>query len=128
MSRTQEKNTVVVGPARDISTAMIPTSPSEKKQSSTHNHKPQLGPQHRHHHDKVGKNGISYAVGLMRSIAYPLICLVNRKTHLVANMTLHVGIEEKWEVQRVYDSHFLAKGLTPVGILPCALGRQQHHG
>jgi hypothetical protein len=39
-------------------------------QSSTLNHKPQLGPQHRHHHDEVRKNGISDAVGLMRGIAY----------------------------------------------------------
>ncbi len=53
---------------------------------------PQLGPQHRHHHDEVWKNGISYAVGLMRSIAYCRIRLVNRKTAIVAKMTLHVGI------------------------------------
>jgi len=65
---------------------MIPTSSSEKKQSSTLNHKPQLSQQHRHH-DEVWKNGISYAVGLMRSIAYRRICLVNSKTAIVANMT-----------------------------------------
>jgi hypothetical protein len=35
MSRIQEKNTVVVRPARDISTAMIPTSPSEKTELGT---------------------------------------------------------------------------------------------
>jgi hypothetical protein len=61
-------------------------------QSSTLNHKPQLGPQHRHHQDEVRKNGISYAVGLMRSIAYCRIRLVNRKTSIVAKMTPHVGI------------------------------------
>ena len=64
-------------------------------QSSTLNHKPQLGPQHRHHHDEVRKNGISYAVGLMRSIAYHQICLVNRKTAIVAKMTPHVGISSE---------------------------------
>jgi hypothetical protein len=61
-------------------------------QSLTLNHKPQLGPQHRHHHDEVRKNGISYAVGLMQSIAYCWIRLVNRKTAIVAKMTPHVGI------------------------------------
>ncbi len=61
-------------------------------QSSTLNNKPQLGPQHRHHHDEVRKNGISYAVGLMRSIAYRRIRLVNRKTAIIARMTPHVGI------------------------------------
>ena len=71
---------------------MIPMSSSEKKQSSTLNHKPQLSPQHRHHHDEVWKNGISYAVGLIRSIAYRRIRLVNKKTAIVANMTFHVGI------------------------------------
>jgi hypothetical protein len=35
MSRIQEKITVVVGPAHDISTAMIPTSPSEKTELNT---------------------------------------------------------------------------------------------
>ncbi len=57
----------------------------------------------------------------MRSIVYPRIRLVNRKTDIVANMTLHVGIEEKWEVQCMYDPHFLAKGLKPMGLLPRAL-------
>jgi hypothetical protein len=66
-----------------------------KKQSSTLDHKPQLGPQHLHHHDKVRKNGISYAVGLMRSIAYRRIRLVNRKTAIIVKMTLHVGIRKK---------------------------------
>jgi hypothetical protein len=118
MSRIQEKNTLVVRPAHVMSTSMIPTSPSEKKQSSTHNQKPQLGPQHRHHHDKVRENGISYAVGLMRDIANCQICLVNRKTDIIASMTLHVGIEEIWEVQCMFDPHFLAKELTPMGLLP----------
>jgi hypothetical protein len=66
-----------------------------KKQSSTLNHKPQLGPQHRHHHDEVQKNGISYAVDLMQSITYRRICLVNRKTAIVAKMTPHVGIRSE---------------------------------
>ena len=90
---------------------------AKKKQSLTHNHRPQLGPQLRHHHDQVQKNWISYAVGLMWSITYPRICLVNRKTDIVAKMALHIGIEEKWEVQRMYDPHFLVKGLTPMGLL-----------
>ncbi len=64
-------------------------------QSSTLNHKPQLGPQHHHHHDEVRKNGIPYAVGLMRSIAYPRIRLVNRKTAIIAKMTPHVGISSE---------------------------------
>ncbi len=84
-----------------------------KNRAQHTNNKPQLGLQHRHHHDKVRTNGISYALGLMRSIAYCQICLVNRKTDIVANMTLHVGIEEKWKVQCMYDPHFLAKGLNP---------------
>ena len=57
--------------------------------------KPQLGPQHRRHHDEVRKNEISYTVGLMRSIAYRRICLVNRKTAIVAKMTPHVGISSE---------------------------------
>ena len=69
-----------------------------KKQSSTLNHKPQLGPEHRHCHDEFRKNEISYAVGLMRSIAHCWIRLVNRKTAIVAKMTLHVGIKSKREV------------------------------
>jgi hypothetical protein len=60
---------------------------------------------------------MSYAVGLMRSIAHCRICLVNRKTDIVANMTLHVGIEEIWEVQHVYNPHLLPKGLKPMGLL-----------
>jgi hypothetical protein len=47
------------------------------------------------YHDEVRKNGISYAVGLMRSIAYRRICLVNRKTAIVAKMTPHVGISSE---------------------------------
>jgi hypothetical protein len=76
---------------------MILTSLSEKKQSSTLSHKPQLGQQQSHHHDEVWKNGISYTVGLMRSIAYCQICLVNRKTAIVAKITPHVGINLKRE-------------------------------
>jgi hypothetical protein len=64
-------------------------------QSSTLNHKPQLGPQHRHHHDEVRKNGISYAVGLMRSVAYCQICLVNRKTAIVAKMISSEATQDK---------------------------------
>jgi hypothetical protein len=47
------------------------------------------------YHDEVRKNGISYAVGLMRSIAYRRIRLVNRKTSIVAKMTPHVGISSE---------------------------------
>ncbi len=117
----KKKITVVVGLARDISTAVIPMSQSEKKQSLTHNHKPQLGPQHRHYHDEVPENEIFSAMGLMRSIAYCRICLLNRKADIIANMTHHIGIEEKWEVQHMYDPHFLPKGLKPMGLLPPAL-------
>jgi hypothetical protein len=51
MSRLQEKITEVVGPARDISTAMIPTSKQFSEYfwrtlyAPTHNYKQQLGPQ-----------------------------------------------------------------------------------
>ncbi len=75
--------------------------------SLTLNHKPQLGPQNRHHHDEVRKNGISYAVGLMWSIAYHWIRLVNRKTAMIAKMTLKVGISEKWENHVYVGSGFL---------------------
>ena len=98
---------------------MIPTSSSEKKQSSTLNHKPQLSPQHRHHHDEVRKNGISYAVGLMRSIAYRRIRLVNKKTAIVANMTLHVGINSKQEAGEYVRYPFL------VILLGCVFVRQR---
>jgi hypothetical protein len=76
-------------------------------QSSALNHKPQLGPQNSHHHDKVWKNGISYTVGLMWSIAYHRIRLVNRKTAMFAKMTLKVGISEKWENRSYVGSGFL---------------------
>jgi hypothetical protein len=32
-----------------------------------------------------------------------------------------VGIQEKWEAQRMYDPHFLAKGLKPVRLTPRVL-------
>ena len=32
-----------------------------------------------------------------------------------------VGIQEKWEVKRMYDPHFLAKGLKPVRLRPRVL-------
>jgi hypothetical protein len=32
-----------------------------------------------------------------------------------------VGIDEKWEVQCMYDPHFLAKGLKPVSLRPRVL-------
>ena len=57
----------------------------------------------------------------MRSITYHRIRLVNRKTDIVATMTLHIGKEEKWEVKRMYDPNSLAKWLKPVGLLPRAL-------
>ena len=38
-------------------------------ESTTHNHKPQLSPQHCNHHDEVRKNVIPYALGLMLSWA-----------------------------------------------------------
>ena len=66
-------------------------------ESSRHNHKPQLYPQHRNHHDEVWKNVIPYALGLTRSIAYLRNCLVNRKTAIIVKMTLHVGIRKKYK-------------------------------
>ena len=62
---------------------------------TTRNHKPQLCPQHCNHHDEVWKNVIPYRVGLMRSIGYQRICLVNRKTAIIVKMTFHVGIRKK---------------------------------
>ena len=92
---------------KNCKTHCIPTRLFFFAQSSILNHKPQLGPQNRHHHDEVQKNGISYAVGLIRSIEYRLICLVNRKTAMVAKMTLKVGISEKWENCSYVGSDFL---------------------
>jgi hypothetical protein len=45
------------------------------------------------HHDEVRENGIPYALGLTRSIAYRRNRLVNRKTAIIVSMTLHVGIK-----------------------------------
>jgi hypothetical protein len=63
----------------------------------THNHKPQTTTRppttHHNHHDEVGKNGIRYALGLTRSIAYRRNCLVNRNPDIVVEMTLNVGIK-----------------------------------
>ena len=63
MSRIREKSPVVVGPACDISTAMIPASKWFSEyflahplfNTPTHNHKPQLGPQHIITMTKCGK-------------------------------------------------------------------------
>jgi len=107
MSKIQKASTAEGGPARAHSWCMFPTSSAEKKQSSTLNHKPQLSPQHRHHHDEVRKNGNSYAVGLMRSIAYRRIRLVNKKTAIVAKMTPHVGINSKREAGEYVRYPFL---------------------
>ncbi len=85
----------------------------------THNHKPQLRPTTHNYHDEVRKNGIPFSLGLMWSIAYHRNCLVNRKTAIVVKMTVNVGIQEKWEVQRMYYPYFLAKGLKPVRLRPC---------
>jgi hypothetical protein len=92
-----------------------------KKQSLTLNHEPQLGPQHRHHHDEVWKNGISYAVGLMRSIAYHRICLVNRKTVIVAKMTPHLGINSKREAGEYVRYPFLVILLGCIVLRLCVL-------
>jgi len=56
---------------------------------------------------QVWKNGISYAVGLMRSIAYRRIRLINKKTAIVAKMTPHVGINSKWEAGEYVRYPFL---------------------
>ncbi len=92
-----------------------------QKKSLTHNRKPQLGPQHRHHHDKVQKHGISYALGLMRSIAYRRICLVNRKTAIAAKMTLHVRIRLKQEAGDYVQYPFLVSLLGCVVLRLCVL-------
>jgi hypothetical protein len=105
--KSQKVSTVEGGPAQAHPWCMIPTSLSEKKQSWTLNHKPQLGPQHRHHHEEVWKNGISYTVGLMRSMAYCRICLVNKKTAIVAKTTPHVGINSKQEAGEYVRYPFL---------------------
>jgi hypothetical protein len=79
----------------------------------THNHKPQLGPQHitlSNHHDEVRKNGIPYALGLMRSIAYRRNCLVNRNPDIIVEMTLHVGKKIEIKVFVGHKEHFLPKG------------------
>ncbi len=107
MSKIQKASTVEGGPAQAHPRCMFPTSSSEKKQSSTLNHKPQLSPQHLHHHDEVWKNGMSYAVGLMRSIAYRRIRHVNKKTAIVAKMTPHVGIKSKREAREYVRYPFL---------------------
>ena len=62
----------------------------------THNHKPQTTtrpPTTHNHHDEVRKNGIPYALGLTRSIAYRRNCLLNRNPDIVAEMSVHVGIK-----------------------------------
>ena len=46
-------------------------------------------------------------MGLMGSIAYRRICLVNRKTAIVAKMTLHVGISSKQEAGEYVGYPFL---------------------
>ncbi len=96
----------------------IPTSSSKKKQSLKLNHKPQVSPQHRHHHDKVRKNGISYAVGLMRSITYPQICLVNRKTAMAFKPSTNVGFASNREDQSYVTIDFLANPYGRVKIRP----------
>ena len=58
----------------------------------THNHKPQLGPQHIKN-TMTRKNGILFALGLTWSIAYCQNCLVNRNPDIIVQMTLHVGIK-----------------------------------
>jgi hypothetical protein len=62
---------------------------------TTRNHRPQLGPQHGHHHDEVRKNGISYEVGLTWKIGHHRNRPANRKTAIIVKMTLHVGIWKK---------------------------------
>ena len=88
----------------------IPTSSSEKNR--------QVGPQHRHHHDEVQKNGISYAVGLMRSIAYRRIRLVNRKTAMAFKPSTNVGFASNREDQSYVAIDFLENPYGRVAIWP----------
>ena len=67
----------------------------KKYRASTHNHKPQLCPQHCNHHDEVHKNVILNTMGMMQSIAYCLNHLLNRETVMVIKMTCNVGTEKK---------------------------------
>ena len=89
-------STVEGGPAQAHPWCMIPTC-QKKTELDTQPQTTTRPTQHRHHHDEVWKNGISYAVGLMRSITYHQICLVNGKTAIVAKMTPLVGINSKRE-------------------------------
>ncbi len=70
-----------------------PQTTNHKPQTTNHkpqttNHKPQTTTrpttQHHNHHDgEVRKNGIPYALGLTRSIAYRRNCLVNRNPYIM---------------------------------------------
>jgi hypothetical protein len=92
-------------------------------QHTTTNNKQQTTtwPTTHNNHDKVRKNGIPYALGLTRSIAYPRNCLVNRNPDIVVEMTLHVGIKLKQKYLSYVRYNFLANGLKPVRLWPCVL-------
>ncbi len=92
--------------AYDSSTSSV--SLEKEKQSSTHNHKPHMCPQHCNNHDEVRKNIIPYVLDLRWSITYLQNCLVNRKTAILVNMTLHEGKRGIQEVESMmYDTPFL---------------------
>ena len=97
------------GPSLAYDSFASSVSLEKEKQSSTHNHKPHLCPQHCNHHDEVRKNVIPYALELRRSITYLQNCLINnRKTAIVVNMTRHVGKHGIQEVESMmYDTPFL---------------------
>ncbi len=91
------------------------------------NHRPQLGPQHHHHHDKVRKNGFSYGVGLMQSIAYRRIRLLNRKTTMLFKQPTNVGLRSNWEHQSYVGVNFLAHCLYCVLLILHVLRYMQQH-
>ena len=97
-----------MGPSVAYDSSASSVSLEKEKQSSTHNHKPHLCPQHCNNHDEVRKNIIPYILDLRRSIKYLQNCLVNRKTAIVVNMTLHEGTRGIQEVESMmHDTPFL---------------------
>ena len=73
----------------------IPTWMPKQIRSFEQNTNHKSSPQSRNHHDDVRKNVILNTLGVMWSIPYRKNCLVNRKTAIIVELTLHVGIKEK---------------------------------
>jgi len=105
-------NTVEGGLARVQAWRIIPLLPASllKKKNNCN------------HHNEVRKNVILYALDLRWSITYHQSCLVNRKTAIVINMSLHVGICGIQEVED-YDVRypFLVILLNCVHLMPRVL-------